>query len=181
MTCIVGLEHDGKVRIGGDSAGTAGWSQQIRADEKVWKRGEFVFGFTTSFRMGQLLRYSLKLPKRPPETAGRKRQVRWMNTEFVDAVRGSLKEGGFAEVDKGVEKGGTFLVGWRGSLYYIGSDFQVGRPASGEAAVGCGADLALGALHATRGLQPEPRVMGALEAAADLNAGVAGPFKVVAA
>jgi ATP-dependent protease HslVU (ClpYQ) peptidase subunit len=181
MTCIVGLEHAGKVLIGGDSAGTAGWSQTIRADEKVWRSGEFVYGFTSSFRMGQLLRYGLSLPRLPGESTGAAELVRWMSTEFIDAVRTTLKEGGYAKVENGVETGGTFLVGWRGSLYYVDSDFQVGCPVTGEAAVGCGGDIAVGALHASRGRKPRDRVRGALEAAAELSAGVAGPFKVVTA
>ena len=61
MTCIVGLVHEGVVYIGGDSAGVGGMSLTVRADEKVFQNGEFLMGFTTSFRMGQLLRYSLKL------------------------------------------------------------------------------------------------------------------------
>ena len=51
--------------IGGDRAGVAGLSLTVRADEKVFQNGEFLMGFTTSFRMGQLLRYSLKPPPPP--------------------------------------------------------------------------------------------------------------------
>jgi hypothetical protein len=36
MTCIVGLVDKGDVYIGGDSAGVAGLSLSIRADEKVF-------------------------------------------------------------------------------------------------------------------------------------------------
>ena len=47
MTCIVGIAHNGKVTIGGDSAGTNNWSQQtIRRDPKVFPLGEFIFGCT---------------------------------------------------------------------------------------------------------------------------------------
>ena len=67
MTCIVGLVHEGVVYIGGDSAGVAGLSLTVRADEKVFRNSDFLMGFTTSFRMGQLLRYSLKPPRRHPD------------------------------------------------------------------------------------------------------------------
>ena len=66
MTCIVGLVHEGVVYIGGDSAGVARLSLTVRADEKVFRNSDFLMGFTTSFRMGQLLRYSLKPPRRHP-------------------------------------------------------------------------------------------------------------------
>jgi hypothetical protein len=59
VTCIVGFTDGNEVSIGGDSAGVGGWDLTVRADEKVFVLGEFVFGCTTSFRMGQLLRYKL--------------------------------------------------------------------------------------------------------------------------
>ena len=67
MTCIVGLEHKGKVYIGGDSAGVAGYSLSVRADQKVFINGNFIFGFTSSFRMGQILRFGFNPPRRHPE------------------------------------------------------------------------------------------------------------------
>lgn len=178
MTCIVGLETLDGVIIGGDSAGVAGYSLTIRADEKVWKQDEFVFGFTSSFRMGQLLRYNLSIPRVPTKDTKPAELVRWMTTEFIDAVRKTLKAGGYAKVESGVERGGCFLVGWRGALYVIDSDFQVGRATHGYAAVGCGGDIAVGALFAARG-EPRGRVKTALEAAAEFSAGVAGPFHIV--
>lgn len=180
MTVIVGLEHPGGVLIGGDSAGVAGYSLTVRADQKVWRAGEFVYGFTSSFRMGQLLRYNLSLPRTPGDSASQADRDRWMTTEFIDAVRTTLKSGGYATIENGEESGGTFLVGWRGSVYVVGGDFQVGRTVRGEAAVGCGGDLALGALYAAAG-SPRSRVRRALEAADLHSAGVAAPFKIVGA
>jgi ATP-dependent protease HslVU (ClpYQ) peptidase subunit len=69
MTCIVGVNHNGNIYIGGDSAGVAGLQLQIRSDEKVFLTGDFIMGFTTSFRMGQLLRYAFS----PPEHSQKKR------------------------------------------------------------------------------------------------------------
>jgi hypothetical protein len=44
---------------------------------------------------------------------------------------------------------GPFLVGVRGCLFEVGEAYQVGELAAGYSAVGCGAEIALGALHAT--------------------------------
>ena len=44
MTCIVGLVHEGVVYIGGDSAGVAGLSLTVRADEKVFRNSDFFDG-----------------------------------------------------------------------------------------------------------------------------------------
>ena len=47
MTCIVGLEHNGAVWIGGDSAGVDNsLGIQTRDDRKVFQIGEAVIGFT---------------------------------------------------------------------------------------------------------------------------------------
>lgn len=181
MTCIVGLVHEGSVWVGGDSAGVAGYSITTRADEKVFRRGPFVMGFTSSFRMGQLLRYKLKVPTALPSTYHADPD-KWMATTFVDAVRKCLKDGGYARKTNEEERGGTFIVAQDSNLWEIHGDYQVGRPASGYTAVGCGEDIALGALHlATRERDPEPQsvVEWALDAAVAHSAGVCGPYTVL--
>lgn len=176
MTCVVGIEYEGGVILGADSAGTAGWSQTIRADEKVFTNGPYIMGFTSSFRMGQLLRYKLDPPR--PTATDRKDLDRFIATTFIDSVRETLKAGGYAKVDNNQEKGGSFLVGVAGRLYMVDGDFQMGRSICGFDAVGCGDDIALGSLHTTAryAIPPRERVELALEAAAALSAGVAGPF-----
>lgn len=174
MTCIAGVEQRGKVWIGGDSAGVEGWSLTVRADEKVFRKGPFVCGFTTSFRMGDLLRYAFS----PPEQSIKQGDREYLCTTWVDALRECFAAGGFKKTEHGVEEGGDFLLGYAGSLYRVTDDYQVGRPANGYDAVGCGMDIARGALHATKG-EPRRRVLAALHAAQEHSAGVRGPFKVV--
>lgn len=172
MTCIVGLVHEGKVFIGGDSAGVAGWDLSVRSDQKVFANDDFVMGFTSSFRMGQLLRYSFTPPKRFPDVD----IMKYMVTDFVDGVRNCLKNGGFAKSESGTESGGTFLVGYEGRLFCIESDYQVSEPESGYYSVGCGDSYAKGALFASKGMDPMKRVEQALNAAETHSAGVRGPF-----
>jgi len=175
MTCIVGLVHGGKVHIGGDSAGVAGLDLTVRSDAKVFENDGFVFGFTTSFRMGNLLQHALTPPRRHPDDDVHK----FMVTDFINAVRACLKDGGFSKKENNVEEGGTFLVGYAGRLFYIDEDFQVGETASGYAACGCGNSIALGALYASEGMSPKKRVRQALKAAEQFSAGVRGPFNIV--
>lgn len=174
MTCIVGLVHDGKVSIGGDSAGVDGatYGLVVRADRKVFKNGDFVMGFTASFRMGQLLHHSFSPPKRHPEMDIEK----FMVTEFVDAARQCLKEGGYAQRCNESERGGDFIVGYAGRLFRISEDYQVAEAADGFQAVGCGEQIALGALFAAQEGAPLDRLRVALEAAERFSAGVRGPF-----
>jgi ATP-dependent protease HslVU (ClpYQ) peptidase subunit len=172
VTAIVGLVDSDSVYIGGDSAGVSGMSLTVRADAKVFRRSRYLFGFTTSFRMGQLIRYSMKLPTPTRDLDG------FMATTFVDALRDCLKAGGWALKDNEREEGGTFLVGVRGQLFAVYDDYQVAKAADGFAAVGCGDQVALGALYATArtGLSPRRRVLSALAAAERFSAGVRGPF-----
>src|SRR2546430_1004120 len=99
--------------MGGDSAGVSGWGLVVRADHKVFRNGPYVMGFTSSFRMGQLLRWGFD-PPAPPDCRGDLES--FMATTFVDAVRGRLKAGGWAKKDSEQEQGGTFLVGVCGRL-----------------------------------------------------------------
>ena len=178
MTAIVGITDGRTVVIAGDSAGVGGCVTQPRLDAKVFTNGPYVIGYTSSFRMGQILRYAVKAPI-PPE--GEDGLHAFMCTSFINSVREGLKEGGWASKNNDQEEGGSFLVGVRGRLFEIEGDYQVGELADGYAAVGYGAEIALGALHATRdaGMTMEARVITALEAAAHFSMGVRPPFTVI--
>ncbi|MER5450803.1 hypothetical protein ABT065_35135 [Streptomyces sp. NPDC002764] len=172
MTVIVGLVHRRRVHLGGDSAGSSGSQLTIRRDRKVFTNGPYVLGFTTSFRMGQLLHHAFQAPHPQGDLD------RFMVTTFIDAVRTCLKEGGWARKDSEQEQAGSFLVGVHGRLFEVHDDYQVGEPAAGYAAVGCGDDLALGALHATAGLglKPRERLTAALRAADHHSTFVSAPY-----
>jgi ATP-dependent protease HslVU (ClpYQ) peptidase subunit len=180
MTCIVGVVAKGSVYIGADTLGASGYDVTVRKDEKVFKRGEFLIGFTSSYRMGQLLRYALNVPAQHPDTD----IYEYMVTTFIDTVRGCLKDGGYARKEEEAEKGGCFLVGYKGRLFKIESDYQVGESVKPYDATGCGEQYALGAFHATGNkvmTEPEASIRKALEAAAEFSAGVRGPFVVMKA
>jgi len=178
VTAIAGLVHEGRVLLGGDSAAGGGWTISTRRDAKVFRTGRYVIGFTTSYRMGQVLRWSFE----PPEPPTRPGQLeRFMCTTWIDAVRESLKAGGWAMTDSGRESGGQFLVGVMGRLFQADSDYHLGEQAVPYAAVGSGEQLALGAFAATEGLglAPERRVRLALHAAERHIATVRGPFRLL--
>jgi len=176
MTCVVGLVHQKTVFIGVDSAAVQGWTRRTSKVPKVFRRGPFLIGYTTSFRMGQLLEHHLEVP---PQDAGQD-DMGYMVTQFIEKVRALLKEKGFTKVEQNTEKGGQFLVGYKGQLYTVESDFQVGHHAEGYDAIGGGADFALGAMRALADVPPQKRLKKALEVAAFFNMGVSPPFKILA-
>lgn len=173
MTCIVGVTDGSTVTIGADSAGVSGWDLTVRADAKVWACNGWAFGFTTSFRMGQILRWSFVPPERTVPLEA------FMATTFVDGVRRCLKDGGWATTENGHETGGAFLVGHAGRLFTVQSDFQVSESVDPFATLGCGAAHALGALHLVRGGDTKDCVVRVLEVAEKCSVGVRGPFHVV--
>jgi len=185
MTCIVAIEKDGVVYVGGDSAGVDVDTLDIvrRADEKVFLSeggdNDVIIGFAGSFRIGQLLRYALHVPDQP----SRKNDMAYMVTDFVDAVRTMQKDKGSMTKENELEEhDGQFIVGYNGHLYIVYGDFQVERPVDSHAAIGCGMSYALGSLHSTRNskkLSPEQRIRKALRAAAEYSAGVRPPFHVL--
>jgi hypothetical protein len=174
MTCIVGVIEGRDVWIGGDSGAFAGWEVSVRRDPKVFRRGDFLFGFCGSFRMGQLLRYKFDPPAHPHGMDA----FEYLATLFVDALRDCLKAGGYARREHEVETGGLFLLGYRGRLFRVDDDYQIGEHEAGFAAVGCGAPYALGALQVTGYVSPRHRIQETLEAAEACCSGVRGPFVV---
>ncbi|MDX2273375.1 MAG: hypothetical protein NW237_15685 [Cyanobacteriota bacterium] len=180
MTCIVGwADPQGqRVCIGGDSAAMSGLNLMVRADEKVFRNGEMLFGCTTSFRMTQLLRFSLRIPSQPVE----KGDYEFLCTDVVDAIRACLKVGGFARLENGVERGGSFIIGYRGHIYAEEDDFQVAQPQQPFYAVGCGESFAYGACWILREdglLSLAEKVKRALEVAHQCNGGVRPPYVVL--
>lgn len=173
MTCIVGIADQGKVYIGGDSAGVLDYSISVRADTKVFTLGPWVFGFAGSFRMGQLLHHTFA-PKPPPSRG----LDRFMVAQFIPGVMDCLKTGKWLTNINGQREGGTFLVGTQGRIFCVDGDFQVGETRDEYTAIGCGEDIAFGSLFSTRGQSPRKRIKTALDAAAHHSAGVTGPFVI---
>ena len=96
MTAIVILTDGKRVVLGGDSAATGGYEVRLRADEKVFRSGSYGIGFTSSYRMGQILRYKTELPE-PPRGVGPDELHRFLVTEFVGTVRQAFAEHGFSK------------------------------------------------------------------------------------
>lgn len=179
MTCIVGFVEGNTVWMGGDAAGTNGWLHQDLYDTpKVFRNDGALIGSCGSARQADLLRHALKVPDHDPRTAIEKYMVK----SFIDAVRECFKAGGVGGTKDGVEESqGHFLVGYKGRLFAIYSDYQVRVPKLQCAAVGCGDQIALGALYASNHItNGRERVQMALSASERFSAGVRGPFHIEA-
>jgi hypothetical protein len=181
MTCIVGLLDKGIIYIGGDNAATNpnDMVQRNRGDDKVFKRsgvglrGDMIFGFTSSYRMGQLLKYKLEIPKHKDSISVDK----YINVDFIDAVRETFINEGFATKVDNADFGGEFIFGYMGHLFEIDADFQVICNKDGFTSVGCGYQFALATMYNNSYLKdPIKRINNALVTAEYFSSGVRGPF-----
>lgn len=174
MTCIVGLVHEGKVYMGADSQAASSWDKRTVRHPKIFQTGPFLIGYTTSFRMGQLLQYRLEV-----KPQGSEDDYAYMATSFVEAVREVLKDYGFAKVEHNQEEGGTFLIGYKGKLYGLQDDMAVLDYMDSYSAVGCGRAYALGVMEALSDKPPKFRVKQALAISALFSNGVSPPFDIL--
>ncbi len=180
MTCIVGIEHNGDVFIGGDSASVNdNLDLQIRADEKVFTKGGMVFGFCGSFRVGQILRYSFNAPGQ----AIGEEDYAYLCGKWIDSLIECLKgKGCIYDKEREISHEAHFLIGLNGKLYAVYGNFQVARRIQPYNACGCASDLALGTIAAISDMviafEPEELLLKGLEIAERFSAGVSGPFIV---
>jgi len=177
MTAIAAISGSGKVWIGSDSAGVGGTLLQVRKDDKVFiKDNRFIIGCTSSFRMIQILKWSLNIKEQKTNISDEE----FMMTIFIDTIRKAFKDKGFSKITDNEETGGDFLVGYKGNIFEVCSDFQVAMYDANYAAVGCGGQLCLGSMFSTAELtmDPEKRIRLALTAAEAFSSGVRGPFNV---
>ena len=177
MTCIVGVKTDTGVLLAGDSLGSAGYHGRVRADIKVFRlTPEIACGFTSSYRMGQILRFHVE----PPCIHGD--LYEWAVREFIPVVRAAFKEHGYSTIQNNEESGGTFLVAVRDRLFQVEDDFQVAESVWDFDACGCGDAYAMGAMWSLRAAKLKPRqfLTKALDAAVEFSGGVRGPYTFAA-
>ena len=173
MTCIIGLQEDGIAYIGADSASASSWETRSSAIQKVFRCGEYIIGYTTSFRMGQILQHNINYPVCDEPTE------EFMVKEFVEIVRKGLKDFGYAHIESNEETSGQFIVGVKGRIFEIGSDYQVGHTLDGILSVGVGYPFALGAMKSLQFMYPIDRIMHALEVSEYFSGSVKSPFTVL--
>ena len=148
MTVVVGLvdREAGRCYVGADSQGTDSLgTYSTRLDSKVFRVGEFVIGFSGSYRYGQILQFHLDPPK-----IGQIDLYQYLVKYFVEEMRAVLKDKGAVKIDSGIESTWACLVSVRGELFGIHSDLAVCEYSEDFAAMGAGEKYAIGAMNAQK-------------------------------
>lgn len=181
MTCAVAVRDPkrGCVVVGADSCGgrsDGDWTVHTLRNQKVFRNGPFVIGYTSSFRMGQLLQHSFKAPV-PPKRGD---LLGFMVRDFVEAARAVLKQGGYTRIENNAEEAGEFVCAIGRRIFVIESNLQIIESTEPFAAVGCGSSFALGALRALPQTTPaKSRCLAALKVGERSSGGVVRPFHFV--
>ena len=147
MTCIVGMLKDGVVYMAGDHIGTDGYDVEIQRRSKVFRNREFVVGYTSSFRMGQILEHVWTPPKQPKSC---KDLTEYMVKYVVPSLIKVFDDEKFIQNSGDAKRsgqafGGEFLIGYKGHLFKIQSDFAVLECTYPFDSIGAGEDFAKGA------------------------------------
>lgn len=168
MTCIVGVAYPGGVVLSADSLSSSTQVGLTTHTPKVFQRVLYerhhgkppekpatlrmLCGFTTSWRMGQLVQYvDPYVFALPYEGCDDEALTAWMVNVYAAHVRKALEDGGALVKENEKVSGINMLVGVRGELYEMQDDFSFLRNSCGFAACGSGYEYALGALHAYSG------------------------------
>jgi len=180
MTCIVGYidKEDGKVYIGSDSVGATTCICRTLVDSKLFKKGDMIFGCTSSFRMIQIIQYNFEIPIHPEDQD----DLTYLCSTFMDALMKCFQDKGFARKDNEEITGGTFLIGYKSNLYTVQDDFSIMKSVEHFDSCGCGESYALAAmkvLDENTKLNVTTKIEKSLEAAEHYSAYVRGPFKII--
>lgn len=121
MTCIAAVVKDGHVWMAGDMLGSNGFTKKVYPDSKVFVNGDFIIGYTSSFRMGQILQYNWTQPPRMEDLSDRE----YLQVDVVESFRSCLNDLGFGEMREGEHQGGNFLIGYKGVIYEMQNNFSI--------------------------------------------------------
>lgn len=122
MTCIIALQTDKELYIGGDLLASDFHTKGKMKSDKVFCVGDFIFGFCGSFRMHDLLRYSFS----PPERSVNEDTMTYIVNAVIPTIKATFANGGYGThpVDSD-NVGGNFIMCYEGVVYEIQDDYSV--------------------------------------------------------
>lgn len=180
MTCIVGLVNNERVYIGADSCATSGNRKRTYSESKVFIKDDFIFGVAGSIRVQQILQHKFNIPVNQYG----ENNIKFLCSDFAEELIKCFKNNGVVKTEGGIDKldGSNILMGYRGHLYAIYTDFQILETTDEFFCVGSGEHFANGAMKALMSESiiecPEKLIVKSLEISSYFCNNVSSPFVV---
>ena len=148
MTCIIAFrDYNDNVWLAGDKMSSNGMSHQLVKDPKAFQVGDFYFGYTDSFYMGQLLKYTFVPPERPEGITDEQYlfvNVRLALTDLFDQNEFGIRDRGTLECPE--PSFGEFIMVYKGRIFLVQANMSFLE--YDVATCGSGYQVAQGALTA---------------------------------
>lgn len=180
MTVITALEHKGKVFLAGDSFCGTDFNVDLCDESKVYSVANVGVGICGSVRCEQIFEKTLR-----KQVKNRKKITReWIQDTLAEIFRREMEKRGATSEMNGMKEmphNSSFIIALNGQALIFQDDFSLFRSPRGYAAIGAGASYAKGALEALKNLEiePEKKLMLAMEAAEELSPFVKGPHTII--
>lgn len=158
MTCIIAFTNGEQSFIAGDKLGSNGFTKSIQTEPKVFEKkfikiaddglnrteSVLAMGYTSSFRMGQLLTYNLNLP----DQKANQTFAQYLVLEVIPLIRKLFKEEWGARDTTQDIGGGQFIILHDHVIYEVQGDFSVLQPKTQITSVGSGTYHAIASMEA---------------------------------
>lgn len=174
MTTIIGVQYEDKSLIVADSQITDDSGRLYKHPDmsKIVRRGDFVIAGAGEVQPCDIVQNIWEPPLVTPKDA--RNLYQFMIVKVMPSLRQCLLDNGYdpnADSDKSKDSVRfEFLMSVQGEIFSIDEAFSVLRSEDGIYAIGSGAHIALGALHA------KAKPLRAMQIAAKLSAFTAPPF-----
>jgi len=185
MTCVIGYvdKKTNTIYMGCDSCGSNGYTKDKYNDCKIFKNGDFIIGYTTSFRMGQILEHSWTPPNRNDSKYKDLPLKTFMIKYIIPSIMKTFNDECYAENKSNVLSGGNFLIGIESTIFEVQNDFSILEVSSNLASVGSGESFAYGAcaqyLEIKSIVNPIEMLESALKISSKYAIGVEEPFHFI--
>ena len=181
MSVVVGLTDGSNVWLGGDHGSFEDEERTVRRDSKVFKKGSMLIGGVGSLLFPQLIAHRMRTPAHRSGVS----TMRYLVHIWVPAMRAMLIANKAIKDDDpdSALTGSSLLLGYRGSLFSVDVDMNVGELHLPFAAIGAGSTPAVAAFAQQVKLgdqrPAQERVLDALAVSEAFCAKVSSPFTVV--
>jgi len=140
MTCIISFERDNKIIIAGDKKASNSATGSNVKEPKIFEKKKFMIGYTSSFRMGQILKHIWTPPsKKEDQTIDN-----YLYTDVINSLRQVFEVNNFGESDTT----GTFILVYKNRKFIYQSDNSLLEYEDNVISTGSGEEIAFGSVKA---------------------------------